>query len=156
MSTNSEKQAKAKLEHITTLVKRLEHIRECHGKDCELSNTEILEGLGLSGTAATMEDRGQYHDEDDIRQAIDECPLEISVRSGWKVPGENMTPDEYQIWLCTGGPAARITGQLDKWQEPETATLEHQDWFEDWTPYPTNSDENSALLTFAQQFYFGG
>lgn len=153
-------QAKAQLEGIVELVKRLDHIRECDGEDCELTDAEIYAGISLSyieGDKATEEERGQYHDEEEARQSIDEDPLSVQVRSDWHNPGEEKgeTPAEYVILLCTGGPAVRITGELDQWQQPGSAKLQYQDWFTPWELYHTSEEEYKALITYAGQFYFG-
>jgi len=67
-----------------------------------------------------------------------------------------MDPEEFNILLCTGGPAVRITGDLDLLNQPDTARLEYQDWFEPWEPlYDITAEEQQALLTYCQQFYLG-
>jgi len=156
--TRAKDQAKAQLESIVEMVKRLEHCQGCDGEDCELTDREIYAGLSLyyrDGDAATEEERGEYHNEDGARQSISEDPLSIQVRSDWHTPGEEEAPAEYEILLCTGGPACRIVGQLGQHQEPETAVIEYQDWFTPWETYlNTTGDEDAALLTYAQQFYF--
>ncbi len=130
MSTKTEKsrardQAKAQLEGIIRMVKRLEHAQECQGGE-------------------------------DARRAIEEDPLSVQVRSGWYSPGEKAEAEEYEILLCTGGPACRIIGDLGAYNQPETAQLEYQDWFTPWERYHIADDEQEkALLTYAQQFYFG-
>jgi hypothetical protein len=51
-------------------------------------------------------------------------------------------------------------GTLDQWSEPETATLEHQDWFKPWTTADLRGSDvpnaEEVMLTYARQFYFGG
>ena len=89
-------------------------------------------------------------------QAIQEDALSVQVRSGWYQPGETPEAEEYEILLCTGGPAARIIGELGLHDEPETAHLQYQDWFTPWIDYPTRDDDHQALLTYARCFYFGG
>ncbi|MBA7686799.1 hypothetical protein ES703_95258 [subsurface metagenome] len=95
-------------------------------------------------------------DGQDPRERITEDALEVSVQSDWHTPGEEKPPTNYLILLCTGGPAVRITGELGRYQEPETAELEYQDWFTPWQRYcATTTEEDKALLTYARQFYFG-
>ena len=93
----------------------------------------------------------------ELRTAID--LLEVSVRSDWHSPGSGanggLEPAEYRILLCTGGPAVQITGDLNQYNEPESATLEYQDWFTAWEKYPLDSEQEETLLEYAQQFYFG-
>jgi hypothetical protein len=91
-------------------------------------------------------------------EAIQDDPLSVQVRSGWTAPGYPMEAAEYEILLCTGGPAVRIVGTLDQWMgesEPDTATLEHQNWGTPWTDAPIERDDEQTLLTYARQFYFG-
>ncbi len=88
-------------------------------------------------------------------ETIENDPLEISVRSGWHVPGQEAENKEYFILLCTGGPACRIIGDLDKHNEPETARIEYQDWFTSWEKYPLTSEEEEIVLDYARCFYFG-
>ncbi|GAH39212.1 unnamed protein product [marine sediment metagenome] len=152
-------QAKAQLESIVEMVKRLEHVGKCNGgEDCELTDKEILEGLNLcyqEGDKASAEDREDYHDEEKAREAFQDDPLSVEVRSGWHEPGGDSSATEYTILLCTGGPAVRIIGELGEHQEPETAKIEYQDWFTPWEAYhETSSEEDEALLTYARQFYF--
>ncbi len=140
------------------MVKRLEHVRDCDGEDCKLTDREILEGLDFSyeeGAKASDEERGQYHDEEASREAFQYLPS-IQVRSDWHDPGEKGEALEYELLLCTGGPAVRISGELGEHNEPSSARLEYQDWFTPWEKYITQGgDDDDALLTYARQFYFG-
>ena len=90
--------------------------------------------------------------------AIQESPLSVEVRSGWYNPSDfQPKPEaaaEYRIMLAWGGPAARIVGGLDAYGQPETATLEVQDWGTPWTEYAAEDPE--VLLRYAQFFYYGG
>jgi hypothetical protein len=52
-------------------------------------------------------------------------------------------PSEFMILLCTGGPAVRIRGELDRYSEPEKPRIEYQDWF---TPWQTLPDVGSVLI----------
>jgi len=154
----AKEQARAQLDSIALLANRLNHIRDCDGEDCDLTNQEILEGINLcytKGDKATQEEREQYHDEDDLRQTIDEDPLSVQVRSGWASSPAEFEAEEFEILLCTGGPACRVVGELDRGQ-PHRARLEYQDWFTPWIEYlDMTSEERDALLTYSQQFYFG-
>src|SRR5690606_24208973 len=95
------------------------------------------------------QDAGDEAAEDAARTEIEELPLEVTVRSGWRRPGEAMEPEEYQILLTTGGPAVRIVGTLNQWGEPETAKIQFQDWFTPWEELETSAEDAEALLTFA-------
>lgn len=92
---------------------------------------------------------------EDAERAIREDPLSVLVRSDWYEPGAALTmspdPAEYEILLCTGGPAVRIRGDLDR-GTPTSARLEHQDWFKPWTQYHCDQD---VLLAYASHFWFG-
>jgi hypothetical protein len=153
-------QAKAQLESITAMVKRLEHCQNCDGEDCKLTDQEILDGLGYcyeKDKQASDEEREQYHNENEARQTISEDPLSVEVRSDWHTLGGDSEATEYTILLCTGGPACRIIGELGQYNEPETAKIEYQDWFTPWVEYRETTDkEDEALLSYARQFYFGG
>lgn len=88
---------------------------------------------------------------------IQEDPLSVEVRSGWYSPGSDPSsryPEEFQILLCTGGPAVRIVGELDENGTPTRAWMEYQDWGTPWTMYLGASEE--VLLKYCEQFYFGG
>lgn len=91
---------------------------------------------------------------EEAQEAIQEGPLSVEVRSGWHTPGEKGEPEEYAILLCTGGPAVRLIGELDR-GEPYNARLEYQDWFTEWERLPASREETDALIAYAQQFYFG-
>ena len=143
-------QAKAQLENIVNMIGRLEHASECDGEECELTDQEILDGLGLAGNRkATDEERKEYHNEEEAQEAISEDPLSVEVRSGWQNPVEKLEPEEFEILLCTGGPAVRIIGDLDN-GEPYRARIEYQDWGTPWTEYFPTSEEREALLEYAR------
>ena len=92
---------------------------------------------------------------DPSESALDEmqnAALELKVSGSW-VPGCTPTAESYMILLSTGGPALRLVGDLNEYQEPVTARLEWQDWGTPWTPY--HDANESDLLIFASQFYFG-
>lgn len=96
-----------------------------------------------------------YTDEDSIREAIVNDALDVSTRSGWGSPND-WVPEQFTILLCTGGPAVRIKGTLNEYQQPETAQLEYQDWGTPWTRLTGLTDEDvAALLAYAGCFYFG-
>jgi len=92
---------------------------------------------------------------DELEERAQEWPLSVLVRSGWISPGGEMRASEYEVLLCTGGPAVRIRGDLSEHCEPETLRLECQDWFISWDQVSINSGEAEALLRFVGLFYFG-
>jgi hypothetical protein len=74
------------------------------------------------------------------------------VRSGWHVPGEDNSPAEFRIVLCTGGPHVEIMGELTEDGEPCRAWLQYQDW---GTPMTRYFDiETDTLIDFCEKFYF--
>lgn len=89
-----------------------------------------------------------------IRERVQEDPLEVQVRSGWRSVGEDSDDVEFYILLCTGGPAVRIRGELNGMQQPAHCWLEHQDWFTPWTE-AVIPDSADALLWYCSQFYWG-
>src|SRR4051812_36069117 len=100
---------------------------------------------------------GDCESQEQARERIEADPLSVEVRSDWHTPGDRdgMTPAEYCILLCTGGPACRIVGDLDEHGEPSSARIEHQDWFTPWTEHFPDDDGRTALLAYARCFYFG-
>ena|SRR5688572_18406743 len=102
-----------------------------------------------------LEDRDN-NAEETARDAIQEDPLSIQIRDGWRTPGGESTPEEFEILLCTGGPAVRIVGDLDSHCEPSRPRLQYQDWGTSWTEYhDISKEQREALLAYCQQFYFG-
>jgi hypothetical protein len=100
---------------------------------------------------AELEDAaGECRDEDDARQVIQEDPLEVQVRSDWTNPGETLEAGEFMILLCTGGPAVRIVGELNR-GEPCRAWLEYQDWGTPWTQW--FGDSSDTLCEYAANFF---
>ena len=95
--------------------------------------------------------------QDKARQRIEEDALSVQVRSTWHRPGEEAeTGGEFEILLCTGGPACRIIGELDEYNQPESATIQHQDWGTPWTDHRLeSSEEDNILLDYCRVFYFG-
>jgi hypothetical protein len=101
---------------------------------------------------------GDCEDADQARERIEEDPLSVEVRSDWHTPGDRdgMTPAEYCILLCTGGPACRIVGDLDQYGQPTSARIEHKDWGTSWAEYHSSEEaDRASLLAYARCFYFG-
>ena len=80
----------------------------------------------------------------------------MEVRGDWHTPGseDGSEATEYCILLGTGGPAARIVGDLNQGQ-PDSAHFDYQDWFKPWTRARLSGEEENVLLKYAQNFYFG-
>jgi hypothetical protein len=119
-----------------------------------------------------VEELREAGDDDDKREtaqtAIQEDPLEVTVRSGWRAPGadRDARPEEFRILISTGGPASRIVGTLDAFGQPETARLEMQDWGTPWEDVSRHVAASAwtleewqaiepTLLAYAREFYFG-
>lgn len=160
---NAELQAKAQLESIREMLAavavdydRLEELREekADGDDTRAVNW-AKENLEAAAELAELEAAaGDCTDEDDARERIQEDPLSVQIRSGWYSSGETPEPEEFEILLCTGGPAVRILGELDQYGQPSRAWLEYQDWGTPWTLYHEQG-AGDTLVEYAQQFYFG-
>jgi hypothetical protein len=89
-----------------------------------------------------------------LETRIQEDPLSIEV-GGWWAPGSSADPSEFRILLCTGGPAVRIVGTLNRHGEPDGAEIEHQDWFTPWQSLETDSSDSAVLVWYANFFYYG-
>ena len=50
----------------------------------------------------------------------------------------------------------RVAGTLDDSNQPDSAKLQYQDWFTEWTDYPLTDAEEETVITYAQQFSFEG
>ena len=96
---------------------------------------------------------GSCESREEAEDRTQEGALEVCVRSGWHSPsGDAPEPEEFYILLCTGGPAVRIRGELNR-GEPTRAWIEYQDWFEPWKQY-IGADQD-VLLAYCRCFYFG-
>jgi hypothetical protein len=85
---------------------------------------------------------------------IYEHPLCVQVRTGWHEPGKiDPVPEEYELLLCTGGPAVRIIGELTD-GEPSSAEIQYQDWGTPWTRLWADSIQEQDILIFASQFTY--
>jgi len=131
---HAKQQARAQLDSIVDLMAALKRARS--------GEAILLDGEEMDGEA--LEERAR------------EWPLSVLVRSGWSIPGGQMTPTEYELLLCTGGPAVRIRGEISEYGDPATAMLECQDWFTRWEPLIASTAETDALVGFAALFWFGG
>ena len=144
-------QARAQYESIVQMIaavecdyERLEELRDI--EEGERTQDETEEMIDLE------KDAGENQNREDAITAIQEDPLSVEVREGWKEPGTVGNLDDFQILLCTGGPAVRIRGELQDGQ-PHRAWLEYQDWGTPWTQYFGASQQ--TLLAYASYFYFG-
>ena len=118
-----------------------------------------------SRNVATWSNSGEYMalmvlanectDEAEARQAVYDSPLSVEVRAEWHAQGErNVPPNEFQILLCTSGPAVRILGEFCDGGVPCDAHLEYSDWGTPCTDYHDRSSEDT-LLEYAAFFFEG-
>ena len=174
--SNAQEQARLQYESICEMVaalecdyERLQELKEerndfsldrMEDVDCNRACAEHEWGLENPDDAAELEelisDAGDCESREEAEQRIQEDALEVCVRSGWYDPcrqsGEVDEPEEFYILLCTGGPAVRIRGELDR-GEPTRAWIEYQDWFEPWKQY--FDTDQATLLVYCRCFYFG-
>lgn len=122
--------------------------RRCRDELAEWDEENADELAEIEAAADECESR------EDAEQRILEDALSVEVRSDWHAPDDADDPTEFQILLCTGGPAVRIMGELDQ-GEPCRAWLEYQDWGTPWTERINQPGDHDALLTYARCFYFG-
>ena len=131
--------------------------RENHALDAALSTAAHIARLIRLRDRLNESASDHYDWLEAIQQQIDEMPLSILVRSDWHEPGVGSeTGGEYEILLCTGGPAVRITGPLNGYEVPGDAFLECQDWGTPWQSVALPHETQLALLEFAHNFWFGG
>jgi hypothetical protein len=129
-SERARQQAGAQLVSIEELVSCLEHAEVCDdsacGADCP-------------------------HDADEAREAITDDVLSVEVRTDWHTVGavEAAKPTHYKILLCWGGPAVQIVGTLNAYNQPDSAKLQYQDWFTEWTDYPLLKEERETVMKYA-------
>lgn len=123
--------------------------RRCRDELASWDEENVEELAELAELAGDCESR------EDAIQRIYEDALSVEVRGDWHAPGDASEPSEFQILLCTGGPAVRIRGELGQYGEPCRAWLEYQDWFTPWTERVNQEGDQDALLTYARCFYFG-
>lgn len=151
MTTDNQEQAQAQYASIIAMLDAVEcdydRLQELRDTDPEDLTDEDREELAELEEAA-----GDCTDEDDARQRIQDDPLSVEVRSDWTAPGDPLEPSEFMILLCTGGPAVRIVGELDR-GEPVRAWLEYQDWGTPWTQYFGASSD--TLCKYASHFFNG-
>ena len=130
-------------EMVAALDVDYDRLEELKGQD-ERTEEEAEELAELEKAAGDCESL------DDAEQRINDDPLSVQVRSGWRDVGAEMEAEEYNILLSTGGPATRIIGDLNQYGEPETATLQVQDWFTEWQDY--EGGDEKTLLRYASRF----
>ena len=146
---------------------RLEELKEELESVCESESEENIFLAWVTSQSANPEaifhnsaneylelksESGECEGEEEAREAIQNDPLSVQVRSDWENVGDDFTASEFMILLCTGGPAVRIVGELSGHGEPCRAWLEYQDWGTPWTRF--YDVESDVLVEYASNFYF--
>ena len=134
-NAEARKQALAQLASIREMVKALEKAEKKGSQGKDECGTEL----------------------EAAEQTIHEDALSVEVKNSWHSVGDNTQGDtEYRILLCTGGPAVQIIGELNQFNEPETAEIQYQDWFTPWENLTGLEQKDvDCLLRYARCFYFG-
>jgi hypothetical protein len=116
--------------------------------------TTTLDDIGRAAYESIAEMVAALDDDwEQAEQRIQEDALSIEFRSGWSTDRRELQAEEFNILLTTGGPAVRITGELDEHGEPRRAWLEVADWGQPWTRYFDASQD--VLLAYCACFYMG-
>ena len=169
--TDAKEQARAQVESIAAMVAALEcdYARLDELRDEKESFTrDRMETPELNRACAEYEWAQEFPDEaselaeleaaagnctseDEAREAIEQGPLAVEVRSNWHAPGEPGEPEEFRIVLCTGGPHVEIVGDLDR-GEPSRPRILYRDW---GTSGELFDFDREAVLTYCRVFYFG-
>ena len=105
-----------------------------------------------------LQESNDYNQQDELRESILNSALSVEFRSGWYSSPESITdlrPEEFKILLTWGGPALRITGELDDYG-PVNPKLQYQDWGTLWTDFEITENQQEALNWFCNCFYLGG
>jgi len=118
---------------------------------------QFMEILRLYQESLRAERNGHSILHDVIRdKVLAEAAGGTAVRSGWDW-GQGLEPEHFLISLAGGGPAVRITGNLNRYGGAEDPVLEYQDWGTSWLEFRLLNDiERNALDWFCNQFYWPG
>ena len=111
------------------------------------------------------ESNNDYEAQDAIREEALNDALSVEFRSGWSANSEDMKAEEFKILLSWGGPACRIIGKLDQYNQPTDIEIQYQDWGTPWENLVLNphyadlniniTNDQEALEWFCNCFYFG-
>jgi hypothetical protein len=124
----------------------------------QLHRATVAALVDLAQAMKAAEESGDDDAIESAERAIQEDPLSVMVRDGWRVPGsESGSAEEFEILLSTGGPASRIRGTLDSYGEPDTFHVEVQDWFKPWQSFCGMTGKEGDLIRnyYLSRFYFG-
>ena len=129
-------------------------------EDRKLEDLHCATVAALVELAQALKDAEESDDQEaweSAAQAIEEDPLSVMVRDGWRVPGgESSGAEEFEILLCTGGPATRIVGQLEDGY-PVNFRVEVQDWFRPWESFVGMTGAQGDLIRgyYLNRFFLG-
>ncbi len=178
MSDNARDKAIIQVESVVSMVRalqvdfdRLEELREefdsFEGKEKEAAilgkmeytsdvttnvGNELIYAYDLGRELAEMEEAaGDCSDEEEARERIQDDPISIEFRSDWCSYGDEMTPSEARIVLCTGGPHVEILCDLDRGQ-PSRPRVIYKDWGTSGELFDFDHD---VVTTYLEQLYFG-
>tara|TARA_B100000287_G_scaffold85292_1_gene77873 strand:+ start:378 stop:818 length:441 start_codon:yes stop_codon:yes gene_type:complete len=114
------------------------------------------------------ESNDDYKAQDEIRESVLNSALSVEFRGGWYSSPESIAdlkPEEFKILLSWGGPACRVIGDLDQYNQPTDIEIQYQDWGTSWENLQLNphyaglnvniTDDIEALEWFCSCFYFG-
>lgn len=146
MTDTARNQAITQMQYIENLLSAYnldwdlyEDLRDCDQSDIDEDDLETLREL--------TEQAAGCESQEGALERLEENPLDIQFRSGWESNRDELTPSEFAILLCTGGPAVRIRGELDHHGYPSRAWVEYQDWGTSWTEL---GSYQSSALEYAQ------
>jgi hypothetical protein len=101
-------------------------------------------------------DGDTFKDATELTDWLQEGALSVEIRDGWYTSGDKSGgPEEFKILVSTGGPAFRIIGELDQYNQPSNVRAEHQDWGTPWIEVELSNEEQEAVDWFAGLFYYG-
>lgn len=103
----------------------------------------MLEPDDAEELAKLEEAAGDCEAEDDARERILVNPLSVEYRSDWASPGEELTPSEFRVVLCTGGPHVEIVGDIDL----SRVRVLYRDWGDRGELFDFDHD---AVVTYCQ------
>lgn len=146
MTDNARNQANIQMQYVEDLLSAYnldwglyEDLRDCDQSYLDEDDLETLQEL--------TEQAAECESQDEALEQLENNPLEILYRSDWESSPTDLTPSEFAILLCTGGPAVRIRGELDHNGYPTRAWVEYQNWGISWTEL---GSYQSVALEYAQ------
>ena len=113
----------------------------------------------MVGRLVAADEADDQDGKDELQFEITESVLSVQTRNtAWHSVGavpEVGEDDEFEILLSTGGPALRVFGELDQFNQPMNIELQKQDWGTPWTSMVLTDEDRVAIEKFVGEFYFG-